>query len=425
MKPAIKIVGLGITLAAGHAVAAGPEPTPILREEDVPPYTLPDPLVCQDGTPVKDATTWWNKRRPELLALFTSEIYGRTLLGRPDSLRFVLRDEKQDARGGLATRLRVGVLFEGTEDGRQMELLVYLPNRVRRPAPLFVGLNFDGNYATTTEKDIPVPKHWATGLAQNHVRNNVTEEFSRGVHAGQWQYDYALEHGYGVATAAYGEIEADADNRWREGPRGMGPEPGPGDWGEIGGWAWALSRAMDYLETNPRVDPHRVVLIGFSRLGKTALWAGAQDPRFAIVVSNCSGGGGAALSKRIFGETVFNLTNVPARWFCTRFKHYANNEAELPIDQHELIALIAPRPVLITSAREDNWSDAKGEFLSALAADPVFRLLGVGGLDAKEWPEPGALVNSHLGYFVRDGKHDRKVADWKAMVAFADKHLPR
>jgi hypothetical protein len=166
-----------------------------------------------------------------------------------------------------------------------------------------------------------------------------------------------------------------------------------------------------------------VALIGFSRVGKTALWAGAQDERFALVVSNNSGAGGAALSKRVFGETVANLTGVIGRWFCPDFRQYANNEAALPLDQHELAALIAPRPLLIASATEDLWSDPKGEFLGGLGADPVYRLLGTDGLARKEWPAPGQLVDSRIGYFLRAGKHDVTREDWLAMLTYADRYL--
>lgn len=395
----------------------------IKEEAKVPPYTLPDPLLCLDGARVADAGGWRAKRRPELLKLFESEIYGRTLLDKPDHLKFVVREEKKDARGGKATRLRVGVLFEGKEDGRQMELLVYLPNKAQGPVPVFFGLNFDGNYVVTDDSDVPVPKHFVNGLFNNKVDKNVGTEAGRGSHKDMWQCDYVLEHGYGLVTACYCEIEADARGHEKEGPRGLGPEMGPGDWGMIGSWAWGISRGMDYLETNPRIDAKRVALIGFSRIGKAALWAGAQDERFALVVSNCSGGGGAALSKRIFGETVANLAG--GVWFCENFKKYANQEEAMPVDQHELLALIAPRPLLLTSATEDLWSDPKGEFLSAVAADPVYRLLGTDGIAQKDWPEAGNLLDSTIGYFLRKGGHDVTFEDWKAMVVFADKHLKK
>lgn len=397
--------------------------TAIQDEAKVPPYTLPNPLVCEDGTPVRDARDWRERRRGELLALFEREQYGRTLVGRPAALRFEVREEKRDARGGRATRLRVGILFEGTPDGRQMELLVYLPNQARGPVPVFLGLNFDGNYTTTDEPDLPLPRHFAMGLYANKLVRHVPTEAGRGIHRDMWGYDLALERGYGVATAAYGEVEPDEDGRWREGPRGLGPEPGPSDWGSLGAWAWACSRALDYLETNPRVDARRVALTGFSRIGKAALWAAAQDERFALVVSNNSGAGGAALSKRIFGETVANLTGSIARWFCPRFRHYANREPDLPMDQHELLALLAPRPVLILSATEDRWADPKGEFLGGLGADPVYRLLGTDGLARREWPGPGDLVASRVGYHLRPGRHDVTPEDWRVMLAYADLQL--
>lgn len=420
MSPIFCILTVTVALLLSLAMAGAGATT---DEAKVPPYTLPNPLMCEDGTAVADRETWWNKRRPELLRLFENEVYGKTPIGRPEQLRFVVREELKQARGGKATRLRVAVLFEGTEEGRQMELLVYLPNQVAGPAPLFLGLNFDGNYTTTIEPDLPLPDHYAMGLFSNRLKDNQPTESSRGIHQHLWPYAYALERGYAVATAAYGDVEPDADGRWREGPRGLGPEPGADDWGCIGGWAWALSRAMDYLETDERVDANRVALIGFSRLGKTALWAAAQDQRFAMVVSNQSGAGGAALSKRLFGEDVEHLTGPLGRWFAPNFRKYANNEAALPVDQHQLLALIAPRPVLITSATTDLWSDPKGEFLAGRAASPVFELLGTDGLTTREWPAPSKLIDSTLGYFLRPGAHDVTLEDWQAMIAFADKHL--
>lgn len=410
---------LGLAVASVNAL----DPTGIHEESKVPPYALPDVLLCTDGQKVKTAEEWRQKRRPELLEIFSSEIYGKTLLGRPAPLKFVVREELPAARGGKATRLRVGVLFNGTEEGPQMELLVYLPNHVKGPVPVFLGLNFDGNYTTTPEPDLPLPKHWALGLFTNKLENNQPSEKGRAQHQHLWPYAYALEHGYGVVTAAYGEIEPDVKGASPSGPRRMGQEPGPGDWGMIGGWAWALSRAMDYLETNPRVDAKRVAVVGFSRLGKTALWAGAQDERFAAVISNSSGAGGAALSKRTFGEAANHLSTRFPHWFAPNFAKYAHNEAALPVDQHELIALIAPRPVLITSGTTDLWSDPHGEFLSGLHASAVYSLLGVEGCAAAELPAPSVLIHSRIGYFLRPGGHDVTLEDWQAMVTFADKQL--
>ena len=397
-------------------------PDAIMDEAAVPPYTLPDPLVCSDGTKVANKEIWQEKRRPELLRLFESEIYGRMLVGKPDALRFVVREEKKDARGGKATRLRIGVLFEGREDGRQMELLVYLPNDVVQPVPVFLGLNFDGNYTITDDTDLPVPAHFAMGLYANKLKDHKPTEAGRGLHKYMWQVDLALESGFGIATAGYGEIEPDADGHWKDGPRGLAHEPGPGDWGCLGAWAWGLSRAMDYLETNARVDSKRVSVMGFSRLGKAAIWAAAQDTRFNAAISNASGAGGLALSKRIFGETVKDMTARLGHWFTPGYSKYASNEAALPVDSHELAALIAPRPLLATSGTEDLWSDPHGEFLGLVGADPVYRLLTGEGIGTKDWPGPGRLINDRLGYFLRKGPHDVTLEDWRAMLAFAPRH---
>jgi hypothetical protein len=335
----------------------------------------------------------------------------------------VVRDEKKGVFGGLGTRVRVGVLLEGREDGRKMELLMYLPAKGRLPVPVFLGLNFDGNYTTTVDPDLPVPGHYAMGLFHNALTDHRPEEASRGIHQHQWPYAYALEHGYGVVTAAYGEIEADAPDRWKEGVRGLGPEPGPGDWGSIGAWAWGLSRVMDYLQTHPRVDARRVAVFGFSRLGKAALWAAAQDERFALVISQQSGAGGVALSQRLFGEDVEQLTTKLGHWFAPEFAKFAGKESEMTVDQHELVALLAPRPILILSGTTDHWSDPRGEYLGGRGADPVYRMLGSDGLSAREWPRPSEFVDSPVGYYLRPGGHDVTFEDWQVMVRFANRHL--
>ncbi|MBL9126119.1 MAG: acetylxylan esterase [Verrucomicrobiales bacterium] len=421
-------LAMGGWLAAGacggDAEAEG-ERAIITRERDVPPYRLPDPLKCWDGTMATDAKTWREKRRPELLRRFEDEVYGRTLVGRPPGVRHVVREEKKGVFGGLGTRWRVGILFEGREEGRKMELLMYLPTEAKAGAPVFLGLNFDGNYTTTGEPDLPVPEHFAMGLSANHPKDHKPTAEGRGIHQHMWPFVYALEKGYGVVTAAYGEVEPDDPARWKEGARGLGPTPGTGDWGSIGAWAWGLSRAMDYLETHPKVDAKRVAGFGFSRLGKAAVWAAAQDERFAMVVSQQSGAGGVALSKRLFGEDVEHLTGKFGHWFCANFAQFAGKEADLSVDQHALIALLAPRPVLILSGTADLWSDPRGEYLGARGADPVYRLLGSEGLEVREWPKPSEFVSSPVGYYLRFGGHDVTLEDWQVMLRFADKHLKR
>jgi len=387
------------------------------------PAGLPDPLVMADGTRVTTAAQWRQERRPELLWLFEENVYGKTRVGRPEPLKFVVRERKKNARGGRATRLRVGILFEGNEHGRQMELLVYLPNNARGPIPVFLGLNFDGNFATTEEKDLPVPTHFVNGLFYQ-LPGHRAAETQRGNNRSMWPYDTILERGYGIATACYGEVEPDMANQWWHGPRALGPPLQSGDWGAIGAWAWALSRALDYLETNPRVDRAHVAVFGFSRLGKTAMWAGAQDERFAAVISQNSGKGGISLSKRLVGEPVAHLAGRDlGHWFAPNYGRYADHEAALPVDGHELAALIAPRPLLILSGVQDTYSDPEGEFLGGLGATPVYRLLGRDGLSTDKWPPPQTLLDGTLGYYLRPGGHNVTLEDWQVTLAWADRHL--
>jgi hypothetical protein len=405
------------------AAAAAAPPPANYDEAAIPPFALPDPLVCRDGMRVESPGVWREKRRPELLRLFEDEVYGRQLLGRPERMVFRVTSEAKQAREGRATRREVAVLFDGREDGPRMDLLVYLPDKATGPVPVFVGLNFRGNHAVTTERDVALARAWVANDKAAGIEDNKANEASRGSEASRWRIDYALEHGFAVATANYGDLDPDFDDGFKNGAHVLAPPKSASDWGSIGAWAWGLSRALDYLETEPRIDSKKAIVLGHSRLGKTALWAGATDERFALVISNNSGAGGAALSRRIFGETVEHLNSRFPHWFCDNYNRYNGRENDCPVDQHELIALIAPRPVLVNSATEDKWADPKGEFLSAAAADPVYRLLGTAGISQKEWPEPRKPVESPIGYYLRPGAHDVTAEDWEVFVRFAEKHL--
>jgi len=402
------------------------KPEVIYDEALVPAYELPDPLVCLDGTPVKDAQTWRETRRPEILRLFEEHMFGRTP-GWLDYQRSEVLDEDSRALGGLATRKQVRLHFTPAVDGPTVDVLIYLPNAVKRPAPVFLGLNFSGNHAVTHDPEVLVSEGWFENWPG--IENHRATEAGRGMAASQWQVERVLNRGFGLVTACYADLDADVDD-FSNGIHPLFYAPGQtaptaDEWGAIGAWAWGLSRIMDYLEGDPDVDAARVALMGHSRLGKTALWAGAQDERFAVVISNASGCGGAALSRRCFGETVAAINTRFPHWFCKNFHAFNGQEEKMPFDQHMLLALIAPCPVYVASAAEDLWADPRGEFLAAYHAGPVFRLLGEEGLASDEMPGLRQPLRSRVGYHIREGGHDVTEYDWDCFMDFVEKEMIR
>lgn len=398
------------------------EPPRSYDESKVRAYTLPDPLIFADGRKVKNRGDW-ERRRGELLGLFEQNVYGKS----PGALKDVAVETAKTAEvlNGKAVRKMVTIRFRRGPETRTLDLLMYLPKK--RPAPLFVGVNFRGNHTVTTDPDIPISTKWVYSSARMAPDNRSTEP-SRGMQASQWPIEQIIEGGYGLATFYAGDMSPDYNEGFPQGIEPLFYRPGQrhrdrDEWGAIGAWAWGLSRAMDYFETDPDIDRKRVAVMGHSRMGKTALWAGARDPRFAMVISNCSGAGGATIARRRFGESAKDLETHFPWWFCENYARFSDNEDALPIDQHELLALSAPRPLYIAVAQEDLGSDPRGQLLSAVAATPVYKLLRTEGLGITEMPEVSHPVMTRIGFHMRPGKHDITPYDWTQYMAFAGKYM--
>ena len=391
-------------------------------ESKVPVYTLPDALTCLDGSKVTTPTQWKSKRRAELLKLFTEQVYGRT-----PSAAVTVREELVEttpALNGLATRKQVRLVLENNGVARHIDVLMYLPANAPGHVPAFLGLNFQGNHTISADPAIRLPDTWVEPKPAAGLTNNRATDKMRGFEASLWQVEKIIARGYGVVTAYRGDIFPDHPNGLAESVIPLfQKELAPGDWNALGAWAWALSRLYEYLERGRDVDVRRLVLIGHSRLGKAALWAGAQDERFGIVISNNSGEGGAALARRCFGETTKRVNTSFPQWFCGNFKQYSDKEASMPVDAHELLSLIAPRPLYVASAADDLWADPKGEFLSAKIAGEVYALLGKKGVGVAEQPPVNTPVGEDVAYHIRTGKHDVTAYDWDQYLNFADRHF--
>ena len=409
-------------LLAFGCVAMAQAPVTNYDEARVPAYTLPPLLVMNDGTPVRSASGW-AARRAEILGLLETQMFGRAP-ARPDGMTFAVESVEKAALGGKAVRKQVSIKARGLS----LRLLLYLPAKAARPVPVFVGLGFSPNQSVSADPGICLAGAWAQNKETRIIEVQPADEASRGAAAARWQVDEILARGFGLATMYYGDIEPDISGAMPLGVRGAHLNPGErtlggGEWGAIAAWAWGLSRIADYLETDKDVDAGRLALVGHSRLGKTALWAGAMDARFGIVISNDSGEGGAAISRRVFGETVADLNERFPHWFCGNYRQYSGREGAMPFDAHMLLALIAPRPLYVASASEDQWADPKGEFLAAVAAGEVYELLGRKGLGTQVMPAADQPVGDTVRYHVRTGKHDITAYDWQQYLDFAGRHF--
>jgi hypothetical protein len=409
-------------------VTAAPAQTnPDRSRQPVLPANLPNPLVFANGKPVATPAQW-PQRREELLDLFTEQMYGR-MPARPAAMRFHVFDRDPHALGGKATREQITILFRGEDNGPRMDLLLYVPNAVRRP-PVILGFNFWGNETVSPDPGIRLSDRWIESgpiadVDLSCVKNNRATEACRGIDAKRWPLAKILDAGYAVATACRGDIDPDRKDGFSESIRSAWPELAHGgdNFSTIAAWSWAMSRALDFLETDPLVDGHDVVAFGWSRLGKAAIWAGANDPRFAAVISNESGAGGAKVFHDVHGETVELLNTRFPYWFCDHFKQYNGRDANLPFDQNEVLALIAPRPLYIASAILDANADPQGEFLGALAVTPVYRFLGTTGLPANPWPAVDQPLLGRVSYHVRSGIHSVTGFDWEQYLRFCNAYV--
>jgi hypothetical protein len=396
---------------------------PNYDEAKVPAFVLPDPLVFSNGKAVNNPKEW-SKRRVELLQMFEQEMYGNVPAGKVKILVKQISGNDNSCNGmAIRKEIQLMVVREGKQAA--FNLLIYLPKSAKK-SPVFLGYNFSGNHTVSAEPGIQVATAWVRNNPVQGIADNRSKESLRGSDAASWPVSEIISRGYGVATLYYGDVDPDFNDGFKNGVHALFTSPrDSSSWGSIAAWAWGLSRVMDYLENMKEVDRNRVIVIGHSRLGKAALWAGAKDERFAVVISNESGSGGAALSRRKYGETVARTNSSFPHWFCDNFKKFSDREETLPLDQHELLSLIAPRPVYVSTAEEDRWGDPKGSFLACMAASPVYQLLGKEGFPGRELPPLEQPVNGTIGYHIRPGKHNITFFDWNCFMNFTDSYFKK
>lgn len=429
------ILGLLFGVAIGaiapcklNAQIGYPGPKSNYDEQKVGTYVLPDPLTMQDGTRVTDAKTWMDRRRPEIVRLFEDNEYGRSP-GRPSDMSFDVFDKGTPAYDGTAIRKQITVYLTADKNGPKFDLLLYTPANAKGPVPVLLQLGFGPNSSAVDDPGVRQGLVWTKD--HQHIpappRRQAPGD-SPTPRPGGLPVPRLLREGYGVATFNYADVEPDSSDGLPYGIRAhylkdKNAQPAPDEWGAIAAWAWEMSRAEDYLETDPSVDAKKVAIFGVSRLGKTVMWAGAHDQRFALVIASCSGEGGAALSRRDYGETVADMNHAFAYQFAGNYQKYGNDVSKLPVDANLLVALIAPRPLLLQTGSLDLWSDPKGEFFAEVAAEPVYALFGKSGLGTDTWPPPGLPIVNTVGYFMHDGGHGVLPDDWQVFINYLNINL--
>lgn len=391
-------------------------------EAKVKPYTLPDPLKMADGRKVTSAAMWFRQRRPEILKLYETEIYGRIPNNTP-KVTWESADVAGGTNGNTITRRLTGRIGDKA-GGPVMHVTLMLPAAAAgRPVPVILCLNFGFIGGAPRGGRGPAPTTRANASAPAGPGRG------RGPVPGGDPVNEILAHGYGYATIVYTDIQPDRANSFNEGVIGLTLPPGktapePDQWGTISAWAWGVSRIVDYFETDKAVDAKQIAIMGHSRLGKTVLWAAAYDPRIAMVYSSCGGELGSSLARRDWGETVDDMAQNYGYQFAGNLQKYPGKWDEMPVDTHMLISLIAPRPVYITGGTTDQWSDPKGEFLAEVAAGPVYRLVGAKDLGVTRLPPLDTpIITGDLGWHYHTGGHMATASDWDAFLAFAGRHF--
>lgn len=398
-------------------------------------YTLPDALRLLNGQPVRTPKAWREQRRPEIHRLIEEHWFGRAP-GRPRDLSFEVTDSGTPAFDGKALRRQVTIRFNKDPAGPYMDLLLYLPARASGPVPVFLNMSFFANNLAVADPGVKAGRRWdresrtqVPAEPRPAVQTDAAKQppRPRGVPVEQF-----LEAGIAVATFNKDDLAPDFTGSEAMGVKALYLKPGQArpaenEWGAIAAWAWGASRALDYLATDKAVDAKRVAIHGVSRLGKTALWAAANDERFAAVVASCSGEGGAAIARRNYGENLAHMSH-PTRYgyqFAPNYAKYADKVNDWPVDANLLLALIAPRPLLLQTGNADKWSDPYGEFLAAVAVEPVYRLLGKRGLETTQFPAAGQPILHDLAWYMHDGGHGTIPSDYDIYIRFLQQHLER
>lgn len=363
--------------------------------------SIPDVLKSINGQTINTVEQWTGSRRLEIVDLFSEHVYGRAPVQRPVLLNFIVETTEHMMDGG-ALRRKVDIIYEGHGGKGTIHLLLFIPkSEDHKPVPAFLLINNQEDSLTDPDR---------------HTRSSF------------WPAEQIVSRGYAAAVFSAGDVDPDYEDGFINGVHGIFDSPdqprSSDAWGTIAAWAWGASRVMDYLETDPLIDEKRVGVVGHSRGGKAMLWAGALDTRFAMVVSNNSGCTGAAVSRGKQGETIRNINNSFPHWFNENYKQYNDNEDQLPVDQHMLLSLIAPRLLYITSATEDAWSDPQSEFLSTVLAHKVYRLFGISGMNSDVIPTPDhPILGDRIAYHLRAGEHDLVEYDWNCFIDFADRYF--